>query len=142
MFHKPTRCLKSARRAWLSGGGAKRAKSARVFAVELISELAEEAEQRLHDAGYDEVRLRIGDGSRGWKEEAPFDKILVSAGAKHIPKALVEQLKPGGRMVVPAGEEDAQTLRLIRREKCKGPTAPLLTHALLPVRYSLLTISH
>jgi len=109
-----------------------------VYAVELISELAEEAERRLRQYDYDKIRIRIGDGSRGWKEEAPFDKILVSAGAKRIPNALIEQLKPGGRMVVPTGEEDAQMLQLVEKRE----NGEIEEQALLPVRYSLLMISH
>lgn len=109
-----------------------------VYAVEILSELAEEAERRLRDAGYDKVRLRIGDGSRGWPEEAPFDKILVSAGATRMPKPLIDQLKEGGRMVIPAGDEESQMLRLV--EKKSG--GDLTERALIPVRYSLLTVAH
>lgn len=109
-----------------------------VYAVEILSELAEEAERRLRDAGYDKVRLRIGDGSRGWPEEAPFDKILVSAGATRMPAALIDQLKEGGRMVIPAGDEESQMLRLV--EKKSG--GDLNERALIPVRYSLLTVAH
>lgn len=109
-----------------------------VFAIELISELAEDAERRLKDAGYDKVRLRIGDGSRGWREEAPFHKILVSAAAKRVPDALLDQLSPGGRMIIPAGEEDAQMLRLIEKDE----SGDVNERPLIPVRYSLLTIAH
>lgn len=109
-----------------------------VFAVEILSELGEEAERRLAEAGYGKVRIRIGDGSRGWPEEAPFDKILVSAGAKKIPAALIDQLKAGGRMVIPAGEEDTQMLRLVEKDQ----DGELTDHALIPVRYSPLTLSH
>lgn len=109
-----------------------------VFAVEILSELAEEAEERLKEVGCEKVRVRIGDGSRGWPEEAPFDKILVSAGARRIPPALIDQLKAGGRMVIPAGEEESQMLRLIEKEE----NGEIGERALIPVRYSLLTIAH
>ncbi len=109
-----------------------------VYTVEILSELAEEAERRLSDAGYDNVRVRIGDGSRGWSDAAPFDKILVSVSVKTIPAALLEQLKPGGRMVVPAGEDDAQMLQLIEKD-LSGGAKP---RALFPVRYSTLSVVH
>ena len=70
-----------------------------MFSVEIISELAAEAERRLRVAGYVKVELRVGDGSRGWPEHAPYDKIIVTAAPEQIPSALLDQLKPGGRMV-------------------------------------------
>ncbi|HKK28598.1 MAG TPA: protein-L-isoaspartate(D-aspartate) O-methyltransferase [Gemmatimonadota bacterium] len=87
-----------------------------VFSVERIPELLEEARGALERAGYaDRVRLRLGDGSKGWPEEAPFDRILVTAAAERVPPALVEQLGPGGILVAPVGGRTAQTIVRLRR---------------------------
>lgn len=77
----------------------------RVFTIERIPALGETARTRLRQAGYDNVTLRIGDGTKGWPEEAPFDAILVAAGGPSVPQALREQLTPGGRLVMPVGDE-------------------------------------
>ncbi len=109
-----------------------------VFAIEILSELATEAEKRLRAAGYDHVRIRTGDGARGWPEEAPFDKIMVSAAAAHLPAALLKQLKPGGRMAIPVGGENDQRLKLIE----KRDDGDVTETEIIPVRYSRLTVSH
>jgi protein-L-isoaspartate(D-aspartate) O-methyltransferase len=109
-----------------------------VFSVEIIEELAKDGERRLRAAGYDNVRLRLGDGSRGWAEHAPFDKIVVTAAPEHIPQGLLEQLKPGGRMVLPMGLEDEQKLVLVE----KGKNRQVRTRELLAVRFSPLITSH
>ena len=79
-----------------------------VYTVEIVEELAREAERSLTEQGLDNIHMGIGDGSIGWPENAPFDKILVAAAPELIPTSLLHQLKPGGKMVVPAGIEDAQ----------------------------------
>jgi protein-L-isoaspartate(D-aspartate) O-methyltransferase len=109
-----------------------------VYTVEILTELAEEAKRRLAYAGYDKVRVRTGDGARGWPEVAPIDKILISVAVKTVPKALLEQLKPGGRMIVPVGEPDAQMLQLIEKQ----PDGRTKERALFPVRYSTLSVTH
>lgn len=88
-----------------------------VFAVERHPSLAAAARARLHDLGYHNVDLRAGDGTKGWPEKAPFDVIIVSAGAPAIPLALKVQLAIGGRLVIPVGtEERSQTLLKITRD--------------------------
>jgi protein-L-isoaspartate(D-aspartate) O-methyltransferase len=85
--------------------------AARVWSVEVVEEFAGIADARLIGLGHENVAIRIGDGSRGWAEVAPFDAILVCAAAKTLPDALVAQLKPdGGRLVMPLGEPGAQRL--------------------------------
>lgn len=74
-----------------------------VYSIERISALQQIAERRLKDLGYHNIETRCGDGYHGWPEKAPFDAIMVTAAASHIPPALEEQLKPGGRMMIPVG---------------------------------------
>jgi len=110
----------------------------RVYTVEILEELADGARRRLAEQGTINVELRVGDGSRGWSEHAPFDKILVAAAPDLIPTALLAQLKPGGRMVIPAGIEDAQQLMLVEKNE-QGQHS---VQEVLAVRFSSLTISH
>ena len=78
--------------------------SEHVYTIEIISELAKRAEKVLNKNKYDNITIRIGDGYKGWPEEAPFDRIMVTAAPKKIPERLIEQLAPGGIMVIPVGE--------------------------------------
>jgi protein-L-isoaspartate(D-aspartate) O-methyltransferase len=87
----------------------------RVFSVERIATLAASARKILDMLNLYNVAIRVGDGSYGWKEEAPFDAIITTAAAPAIPQYLVEQLAPGGRMVVPVGSRDVQTLYKLTR---------------------------
>ncbi|MGD2112899.1 MAG: protein-L-isoaspartate(D-aspartate) O-methyltransferase [Gammaproteobacteria bacterium] len=89
---------------------------ARVYSVERVSELGEAAAERLHSLGYDNIEIRVGDGYAGWPEHAPYDGIIVTAAAPFVPPALVEQLRPGGRLVIPVGESYGhQELMLIEK---------------------------
>ena len=87
-----------------------------VYSVEIIQELARDAESKLSEQGYTNVELKIGDGSYGWPEHSPFDKIIVTAAPELIPASLLNQLKPGGKMVLPAGIKDAQQLMLVDKD--------------------------
>jgi protein-L-isoaspartate(D-aspartate) O-methyltransferase len=88
----------------------------RVFTVEFIDELADEAQRRLAQLGINNVEIRIGDGARGWPEHAPYERIMVTAAPDLVPPALLGQLKPGGRMVIPAGIADDQKLLLVTKD--------------------------
>ena len=89
----------------------------KVYSVERVRPLAERARRLLGDLGYYNIRIRVGDGSLGWPDEAPFDAILVAAGAPDVPAALTAQLGEGGRLVAPVGTPDAQTLRRAVRRR-------------------------
>ena len=104
-----------------------------VWSVEVIEEFASLAEARLQQLGYSRVGIRVGDGSRGWAEHAPYDKILVTAAAERPPPALLEQLKPGGRMVMPVGGEEQQ-LTVIDKDE----TGDTRAREVMPVRFSRL----
>lgn len=106
---------------------------ATVFSVEVVEEFAQAARLRLGTLGHD-VEIRVGDGSRGWAEHAPFDRILVTAAAAEPPAALIEQLKISGRMVIPLGGKESQQLSVI--EKMADGTTE--TRAVMPVRFTQL----
>ena len=103
-----------------------------VYSIERIPALAQAAQQRLKEMGYDNVESRCGDGYQGWPEKAPFDGILVTAAAPFIPPALLEQLEPGGRMVIPIGLPSMhQELMLV----CKDRLGETHTRSLLGVAF-------
>jgi protein-L-isoaspartate(D-aspartate) O-methyltransferase len=101
------------------------------FGIERLSSLADEARDRLARLGYGSIHLRTGDGTQGWPEEAPFDAILVSAGGREVPAALVSQLAPGGRMVIPVGDGWDQDLVCISRDE----QGEVTQRSLGPVRF-------
>lgn len=106
---------------------------ATVFSVEIVEEFAEAAGIRLAALGYD-VAIRVGDGTRGWPEHAPFDGILVTAAASAPPPALLEQLKPGGRLVIPLASGDGQQLSVVE----KAPAGQATTRSIMPVTFTQL----
>jgi protein-L-isoaspartate(D-aspartate) O-methyltransferase len=106
----------------------------RVYSVEIVEEFASEAESRLREIGCRTVEIRVGDGSRGWAEHAPYDKILVTAAADEPPLALLRQLKQGGRMVLPLGADDAQVLSVVH----KDTDGAIRVREFIPVRFTRL----
>ena len=103
-----------------------------VCSIEIIPELGETAARRLKDLDYTNIRTRIGDGYYGWPACGPFDGIVVTASASHVPPPLIKQLKPGGRMVIPVGSAFiVQHLMLVE----KRPDGSVVTRQLLPVRF-------
>jgi len=107
-----------------------------VFTVEIVAPLGKQAGERLASLGFANVRVKVADGYYGWPEHAPFDGIMVTAAASHVPPPLVRQLKPGGRMVIPVGT-GFLTQHLLLIEKAKDGT--LTTRQVLPVRFVPLT---
>jgi protein-L-isoaspartate(D-aspartate) O-methyltransferase len=101
-----------------------------VVTIERIPELAEQARANLAAAGYDQVQVRVGDGTLGVPDRAPFDAIAVAAAAPGLPETLYEQLRPGGRLVVPVGGPRAQRLEVIVR----SPEGPAVVHS-VPCRF-------
>jgi len=104
----------------------------RVYTVDIIEELAQGAERRLKRLGYENVEVGVVNGYYGWPEHAPYDRIMVTAASDLIPPPLLAQLKPGGRMVIPTGIPDKQTLTLVE----KSATGSLSAREILPVRFS------
>lgn len=106
----------------------------KVYSVEIIEALAHQAMKRLNRAGYTNVEVKVANGSHGLPEHAPFDKVMVTAAPDLIPPSLINQLKPGGRMMIPAGLADDQQLILLE----KSANGHLSTREILPVRFSQL----
>lgn len=107
-----------------------------VFSIEIIKPLGEEAKARLARLGYSNIQTRIADGYYGWQEHAPFDAIVVTAAASHIPPPLIKQLKPGGRMIIPVGSHFmVQQLVLVE----KSETNKVTVSQIMPVRFVPLT---
>ena len=102
--------------------------------MEIIEELAQRAVPRLKRQGYTNVVVRVGNGYSGWPEHAPFDKVIVTAAPDLIPPSLINQLKAGGRMVIPVGLPDAQQL-VVAEKDLNGRVA---IKEFMPVRFSLL----
>ncbi len=111
----------------------------KVYTMEIVEPLGKQATERLKRLGYDNIEVSIGDGYYGWKEHAPFDIIIVTAAASHIPPPLIEQLKPGGKMIIPVGSRFmTQQLLLVD----KGDDKEVRVRQILPVRFVPLTGEH
>ena len=104
----------------------------KVYSVEIIEELATAAKQRLRRHKYANIEFKLGNGYYGWPEHAPFDKVIVTAAPELIPPPLIAQLKPGGKMVIPAGLAEAQRLLLVEKDR----NGTLATTEVLAVRFS------
>lgn len=103
-----------------------------VYSIEVVPELAEEAARRLQRLGYRNIHVRSGDGNLGWPEHAPYDGIVVTAGGRAVPPALVDQLKPGGRMVIPIGRwPREQELTIV----AKNSDGAVSSRGILPVAF-------
>ena len=110
-----------------------------VYTIEIVEELGKQAAENLKRTGYDGVHTRIGDGYYGWEAAAPFDGIVVTAVASHIPPPLIKQLKPGGRMIIPVGAQFmTQYLVLVTKDADEKVT----TRQILPVSFVPLTGKH
>lgn len=110
-----------------------------VYSVEIVEKLAASASDVLRRLGYDNVTVRAGDGYAGWPEHAPFDGIIVTAAAAHIPPPLLKQLKPGGRLVIPVGDTwDSQDLMIVEVDS----SGKVSKQSVLPVRFVPLTGGH
>ena len=112
---------------------------ATVCTVEIVEPLAREAAERLRTLGYARVRTRAGDGYYGWEDCGPFDAIIVTAAASHVPPSLVRQLKPGGRMVIPVGPPFLTQYLMLVEKRTDGT---ILTRQILPVAFVPLTGKH
>lgn len=99
-----------------------------VFTVERIEELHMRAKERLREAGFGNIHFKLADGSLGWQEKAPFDRIMVTAAASEVPKELLGQLKPGGKMLIPIGNDMVQKLTLIEKNENGGVTSTTLNY--------------
>jgi protein-L-isoaspartate(D-aspartate) O-methyltransferase len=107
---------------------------AEVYTIEIVRPLAQQAETLLRELGYKNVHIKAGDGYKGWPEHAPFDAIIVTAAPDHVPQPLVEQLKEGGRMIIPVGKSFAQRLHTFEKRGNQ-----LKETAVIPVKFVPLT---
>lgn len=107
---------------------------AEVFSIEIVEPLAKRASADLRRLGFENVKVKAGDGYQGWPEHAPFDAIIVTCAPDHVPKPLVEQLKEGGRMIIPVGERGVQELYLLEKRAGK-----IERRTVLPVRFVPMT---
>jgi len=101
-----------------------------VYTIELIPSLGKNAEALLNDLGYKNIKVKVGDGYKGWKEFAPFDAIVVTCAPTHVPEPLKNQLKEGGKMVIPVGENFMQYLNVLTKKKGK-----VVEDSIIPVRF-------
>ena len=105
----------------------------KVYSIERIPELAEGAKKILEDLGYNNIEIKVGDGTLGWREYAPYDAIIVTAGAPDAPQALIDQLAERGRLVIPIGDRFTQMLTLIEKKHGKIETTPVTGCMFVPL---------
>jgi len=111
----------------------------KVYTIEIIEELGLQSQKRLTELGYSNVEVKMSDGYYGWEEHAPFDGIIVTAAVNHIPPPLIQQLKPGGRMVIPVGEHFfVQYLMLVEKDE----QGKISSRQILPVAFVPFTGGH
>jgi len=110
-----------------------------VYTIEIVSPLGKKAAKRFRELNYINIHSRIGDGYYGWKDAAPFDGIVVTAAASHVPPPLIKQLKPGGRMVIPVGSQFLVQHLVVVDKSADGK---ITSRQILPVRFVPLTGSH
>jgi protein-L-isoaspartate(D-aspartate) O-methyltransferase len=107
---------------------------AEVYSIEIIPQLAQMAEQNLQRLGFKNVHVKAGDGYKGWPEHAPFDACIVTCAPNHVPQPLIDQLKEGGRLIIPVGERFAQQLYLLEKKNGR-----VVQSSVLPVRFVPMT---
>jgi protein-L-isoaspartate(D-aspartate) O-methyltransferase len=111
----------------------------KIYSIEIVEKLGLDAEKRLKNFGYNNVEVKIGDGYEGWEEHAPYDAIIVTAAASNIPAPLIQQLKPGGRMIIPLGEQFfVQHLTIVEKDE----QGKIKTRYILPVAFVPFTGKH
>jgi protein-L-isoaspartate(D-aspartate) O-methyltransferase len=103
-----------------------------VYTIEVVHQLAEKAESKLQSLGYNNIHLHLGNGALGWLKHTPYDKIIITAATKEIPKALLDQLKPGGRMILPFGSQDQTQMLTVIDKDFQGN---LKSTSLFPVKF-------
>ncbi|BCT66566.1 protein-L-isoaspartate(D-aspartate) O-methyltransferase [Nitrosospira sp. NRS527] len=110
-----------------------------VYTIEIIEPLGKQAGERLKSLGYDNIKTKVGDGYYGWPGAAPFDAIMVTAAASHVPPPLLKQLKPGGRMVIPLGTHFMTQYLMLVEKQADGSVT---THQIVPVSFVPLVGGH
>ncbi|EDN65623.1 Protein-L-isoaspartate(D-aspartate) O-methyltransferase [Beggiatoa sp. PS] len=111
----------------------------KIYTVEIVENLGLQAQKRLKNLGYNNVEVKIGDGYEGWEEHAPYDGIIVTAAISNIPLPLIQQLKPGGRMIIPLGEQFfVQYLTIVEKDE----QDKIKTRHILPVTFVPFTGKH
>ncbi len=109
---------------------------AEVYTIEIVPELGKRSAQTLKNLGYENVKVKIGDGYKGWPEHAPFDRIIVTCAPEEVPEPLIEQLKPGGKIVIPLGPQDQIQFLIVMRKNERGK---LIRELKYPVRFVPMT---
>ncbi|MFM7163905.1 MAG: protein-L-isoaspartate(D-aspartate) O-methyltransferase [Planctomycetaceae bacterium] len=104
-----------------------------VYTIEIVPQLAKQATRRLQDLGYENVHVREGDGYKGWEEHAPFDRIIVTCSPESIPQPLIDQLREGGRMIIPMGERYQQSFHLLKKENGELQDEKLISTLFVPM---------